>query len=713
MITKRQKILEQAGIKKRENIPFTLDTEEFYGLVERVSNPVYVRHIRVEQMVSSDGMDAYELHPDNGKILIRATSGVAAASAFHYYLKEFCGYTVGPLFRTGTLPEVPPTITEVIKKRSPFHYRYLYNYCTFGYTYAFHSWEDWEPVLDWALLSGYNLILNPIAQEAVWFELLQEFGYSPKEAKDFLTGPAFMPWLLMMNMTGYSGEYPDWWFQERIDLAGKFNKRLQAFGAGILLPGYCGMVPDDFTQRFPAAKIIRQGMWCGLPRPSYLLPENELFHKFADSFYRIQGKIPGASQVHYYSADPFHEGGCSDGIDLVAFTRGVFCAMERFDPQAVWAFQGWQFNPKREMLNALDKSKTLIMNLSAETTFDGSDNFADCPWIYCTVNNFGGQHILRGNILKSLQKPYDGLDDSYTMVGIGIMPEAVETDEVFFDIIGEIAFSETKPDLLHYLISFITRRYGICTDQLIAAWELLCEKVYHGDNQIGGDESPFCARPSLTVNRVSQWGGESTIKDSSILISVIKLLLSEYDVCKSSEAYLYDLVDFTRQLLANDTWKTVYAFQKAYASSDIQEFLSLSSEFLKRFDLMEQLLKTHSRFSAGEWLERAKKLGRTPLEKRWFEWNARALITVWAPKEGDILHDYAAREYYDLIHDFYRPRWEAFISSLELSMYTCKPVREYEAYDQEILFTFGRKTCFNGNRGDVREAVLAVLSSIE
>lgn len=706
-------LLVKAGTIKRENIPFQLDVHEFKALVARVTNTRYAESIQVVQLSSMDGMDEYEISDGSEGLLIQATSGVAAASALNHYLKYYCNYTVGALFRTGELPAVPPKVGTVVHKKTPFHYRYLYNYCTFGYTYAFYDWEKWEQVLDWALLSGYNLLLNPIAQESVWFELLQEIGYTKENAKKFLVGPAFMPWLLMMNMSKYNGEYPDWWFENQKELAGKFNQRLQAFGANVLLPGYCGMVPDDFGTYFPDSHLIDQGLWCGLKRPAYLLPDDPMFAKIASLFYTIQGKIAGAKNAHYYSTDPFHEGGISDGIDLGAYAKAVFACMEQYDEKAVWAFQGWQINPRREMLDALDKSRTLIMNLIAETNFNAGDEFGGCPWIYCTVNNFGGQHLLRGHVQKSLQRPYDGLNGNHAMVGVGIMPESVETDEVFYDIISEIIYREEKLNAEEYLASFVKRRYGKYSDNLYKAWKILSEQVYLGDLQEGGNESAFCSRPSLIVDRVSKWGGTVSVQNPQILIEVVRRMLTEYEDCKSSTAYRYDLVDFTRQLMANDSWRLVYGMQKAYDQKEKEEFLKLSSRFLGRFDLMEELLKTHEHFLLSRWLEPAKKLGRNELEKRWFEWNARTQITVWAPKTGEVLHDYAAKEWAGMVRDFYKPRWEAFVSMMELSLFTEEPITDYERYDQEVLFSFGRKSYETKPTGDTKIVVTSVLKEVE
>lgn len=704
-----EKIKTAAGAVKQKNIPFTLDKNEFYAFVERVANRTYAERVMVEQMPSENGMDGYELSDCDGKVLIKATSGVAAAVAFNKYLRSCCSYNIGILSVTGELPETPPVVGAVIKKYTRFHYRYLFNYCTFGYSYAFHDWAGFEKVLDWALLSGYNLVLNPIGQETVWFKVLKEIGYTAEEARSFLVGPAFMPWFLMMNMSGHYGCYSDHWFEERTELAGKFNKRLEAFGASAMMPGYAGMVPDDFGKRFPESRPIDQGTWCYLKRPEYILHDDAMFNKMAELFYRFEGEIAGTEGVHYYSVDPFHEGGIIDGVDLAAYAKGVYSAMRAHDPQAVWCLQGWQDRPEREMLNALDKSHLLVMNLLSGKNFNGGDNFAESPWVLCTVNNFGGQHILVGDMHLPLQKPFEGLNDESTMVGIGLMPEAVVTNEIFFDIASEVAFSEEKPDVEEYISDFVLRRYGSRDEKLINAWRLLGDKVFLEDTIEISSESPFCCRPSLEVDKVSHWAAHAEVRDNSVLVQVIEALLSRYEECKNNEAYIYDLVDITRQLFANESWRLVYGIQDAYKANDIDAFSERAQRFLKRFDMLEKLVSTHKNFLLGPWLERAKSLGKSEPERRWLEWNARTLITVWAPKIGDVLHDYSAREYSGLISDFYKKRWEVFISMAEISLLNGTPIPEYEAYDQEVTFSYERKCYPTESNGEAYGIVKEIL----
>ena len=240
---------------KKTNFPVTTSLDEVYALIERVTNKTYADAVLLE-LYEGDGFDAFEVCDKDGKILIRGTSGVALASAFNTYLKERCGYSIGVLTTSGKLPLLPPAVGETITKKSKFLYRYFFNYCTFSYTYSFDVWEDWEKTIDYLLLSGYNLILNPIGFETIWRETLLKLDYTEKEIQNYLCGPAFYAWQWMMNMTGWAGGVPLWWYEARKELAGKFNLRVQAFGATTMSAGYAGMVPADFAEHFPDAKLI-------------------------------------------------------------------------------------------------------------------------------------------------------------------------------------------------------------------------------------------------------------------------------------------------------------------------------------------------------------------------------------------------------------------------------------------------------------------------
>ena len=106
-------------------------------------------------------------------------------------------------------------------------------------------------------------------------------------------------------------------------------------------------------------------------------------------------------------------------------------------------------------------------------------------------------------------------------------------------------------------------------------------------------------------------------------------------------------------------------------------------------------------------------LGRTSAEKAYFEWNARTLITLWGNKKGARdLHDYSAREWQGLLEDFYKPRWERFISRLEISLLSGKKIVPADDYNEEVAFTFEKKKYPNKPSGDLRKAVENILKKV-
>ena len=79
--------------------------------------------------------------------------------------------------------------------------------------------------------------------------------------------------------------------------------------------------------------------------------------------------------------------------------------------------------------------------------------------------------------------------------------------------------------------------------------------------------------------------------------------------------------------------------------------------------VQDSLLSTRKEFSASSWLNAARSLGTTEEEKKLYEWNASALITVWgdsiAANQGG-LHDYSHREWSGILKDLYYQRWKTF-----------------------------------------------------
>jgi alpha-N-acetylglucosaminidase len=76
------------------------------------------------------------------------------------------------------------------------------------------------------------------------------------------------------------------------------------------------------------------------------------------------------------------------------------------------------------------------------------------------------------------------------------------------------------------------------------------------------------------------------------------------------------------------------------------------------------------------------------------------------------LRDYAAKEWQGLLSDFYRPRWESFISRLEISLLTGQPFEEMRSYDEELPFVYRKKSYPTAPTGELRQAVLQALEKL-
>ena len=142
-----------------------------------------------------------------------------------------------------------------------------------------------------------------------------------------------------------------------------------------------------------------------------------------------------------------------------------------------------------------------------------------------------------------------------------------------------------------------------------------------------------------------------------------RLLLSVADQYKGNNNFEYDLVDVVRQSLADKGNVLLEEISQSYDRKDRDSFGKQTQQFLELILAQDSLLSTRKEFSASSWLNAARSLGTTEEEKKLYEWNASALITVWgdsiAANQGG-LHDYSHREWSGILKDLYYQRWKTF-----------------------------------------------------
>ena len=474
----------------------------------------------------------------------------------------------------------------------------------------------------------------------------------------------------MSNMEGYGGPVPASLVKRRVELGRKIIGRMRELGMEPLQQGYYGIVPSDFKNRFPDAKVHPQGKWGNQKRPDMLEPTDPLFPKLADAFYTSQKKLFG--NATYFAADPFHEGGSTMGIDLKACARSIFGAMQKTAPGATWVLQSWGANPRQVMLDALPKDKLLVLDLFCEfkENWRTRNQFGRTPWLWCTIHNFGGNSGLDANFDRIATAPVAALAEAGPgkgeMRGIGALMEGSETNPMLWEMFFQQGWRTKAPDLKAWIRDYARRRYGADSPDAVKALEILHKTGYSvpGGHGQFPHNSTVCARPSLDPNqRARAFTPTKPAYDPTAFAKAWPALLKAAPACKESDAYRYDVVDFGRQVLADLGTRYHYAICNAWKRKDKKSLDLHARKMLELIHAMDELTGTRRELLFGVWQKDARAWGSTPQESDLCEWNARALLTTWTVPQ--CWGDYANREWSGLLAGFYLQRWKMWIADLQ------------------------------------------------
>ncbi len=673
-------------------IPVKSSSTPIDNLLERIDKGASKKFI-IEEVESNQ--DFFELDQKDEKVVIRGNNYVSIANGINWYLKYYMGIH---LCWNNMRAKLPPKLRPVQSKE--FHttkcqYRYYLNYCTFSYTMPFWDWERWEKEIDWMALHGINLVLATTGTEMVWFNVLRELGYSQKEIDTFIAGPCFLAWWQMNNLEGWGGPTPKNRYKSQHLLQKKILNRMQDYGIEPILPGYCGMIPNENKKL--QLKTIDTGTWCGYTRPAFLQPNDNAFLSIAKLYYQEQEKLFG--KANFYSMDPFHEGENASQIDLTSVGENITQAMKQQNPEATWVIQAWEGNPNPTMIENIDKGDLLILDLCSDTKpqwgdpdFTQKEGFGKHNWIYSMLLNFGANVGLFGKADAVINSFYEATNHpkfSTTLKGIGLTPEGIENNPMMYELFTELAWRDSIFDKQDWVENYTIARYGKTNNEIKRAWRILINTIYNcpkNNQQQGTHESIFCARPSLNANQVSAWANTQDYYHPDSIFVAAKIFLSTADEYRGNNNFEYDLIDIVRQAIAEKGRITLKNIQTAATTSDTILFKQTSNYFLNLILLQDKLLSTRAEFMLGSWLEMAKKAGKNKKEKRLYERNARTQITTWGNRtasETGNLHDYAHKEWNGILKDLYYERWKLFFTEITFKdQKMVEPNIDFFAFDE-------------------------------
>jgi alpha-N-acetylglucosaminidase len=658
-------------------------TKSTQELIERVL-PGSSSNFLLENIPSEKGKDVYEILSCEKKIVLRGNSPLSLAMAFNIYLREvaltnYDWQTTKPLY-LNKLPLPKNKIHRICSAQE----RFFNNTCTFGYTFPYWGWEKWERFIDWMAMNGINRPLMQGGQEAVWLKVWESLGMSQEQVCAYFSAPAHLPWHRMSNMDRWGGPLPLSYINGQKELQKKLLKRCRELEMKPILSAFAGHVPAELKKLFPNTKIstIKPG-WGGMDSvytTCFLDPTEPLFTEIQHRFLTIQQEIYGTD--HLYSADPFNEitPPSWEPDFLASVSKTIYESMSKTDANTVWYQMSWTFYYDTEhwtqprlaaMVNAVPKGKLVFLDYVCEEEeyFRKSQNFQGAPFIWCYLGNFGGNTHLVAPVNKVMNR-LKSISENNTCIGVGSTLEGINVNSMIYEMVLETPWLGQNIKIDNFIQKYADRRSGNKNKHVQGAWKMLVDKVLIDSAVAIWNHSIIFQVSPVTNLKNRFWSTNPDVPyDNKDLLKVIQMLTKAGQSTKKTDAYQFDIVNFTRQMLGN-YGLTLYAkMMEAYQKKDLNGFKTTSMNFLTLGYEIDTLLGTRHEFLLGNWLADAINTGQSTAEKMYYERDAREIITTWH-KAGGGLTDYSNRQWNGLMRSYYLPRWNEFILRLESSIKT-------------------------------------------
>ncbi|MBB6504312.1 alpha-N-acetylglucosaminidase [Sphingomonas endophytica] len=657
----------------------------------------------------------YRVQTARDRVTVTASSPVAAVRGVTAALgKQGRFHASWEGNRVGTLTGL--TTQDSGWVTSPFGFRAYLNTCTYGYTTPWWNWARWEREIDLMAVHGVDMPLAMEGQEFIWRALWREQGLHEAQLGQLFAGAPFLPWERMGNMAGYRAPLSSNWIEKKRVLQKQILARMRALGMTPILPAFAGYVPEAFAKAHPEARIYRMREWEGFPGTYWLDPSDPLFAKLAARFLKLYTAEYGPGR--YYLADAFNEMVppiADDGSDtahasygdstantaatraaalpptvrdarLAAYGKRLYASIADAQPGATWVMQGWLFGADKEFwtrdaiaafLRDVPDQRMLILDIGNDrypgiwkqtNGFDGKD------WIYGYVHNYGGSNPIYGapdfyrrDIAALLADPARG-----RVRGFGMFPEGLHNNSLAYDYAFDAAWPGGDMALGPWLDRYARARYGQSDEALVAAWRDVVAGVYDVRywtprwwNQRAGAYL-FFKRPAADAPTYPASPGDRVKARAGI-----EALLGLADRHRDSTLFRYDLVDLVRHeasLALDDHLKAAVA---AYQRGDVAAGDRAAARITSLARAIDRLIGGQQETLAS-WIADARAYGDTPTERRRFEEDAKAQVTVWGG--AGHLGDYASKAWAGLYADYYLPRWTMYLSEARAAARAGRPV---------------------------------------
>ena len=373
------------------------------------------------------------------------------------------------------------------------------------------------------------------------------------------------------------------------------------------------------------------------------------------------------------------------GDDYISVEHIFLGLLEKADKDAVWLQMTWLFwNERKYWTN--DRVKPYITSFPADRqllldyycerqeVWQRTNKYFGVPYIWCYLGNFGGNTMLVGdvkNVNKLLENTFKNGGKNFT--GIGSTLEGFDCNPFMYSYVFEKAWDfKTHRDIPAWTRALADQRTGKADQNARQAWRLLIDSIYVAPS-VPGQCPLINIRP--TFGKYRTYYANPRIKYTNrTLLQATELMLK---ADSKERAYEFDVANLTRQLLSNHFLTVFRKYEQAYNRRDRAQMSSLQKDMMGIINDVDRIVATQEFFLVGKWIKDARSWGGDSLrEARYYEQNARNLITTWSDKD-QLLNDYASRTWAGLTKTFYGERWRMFFNHVN------KALDEGRSFDED------------------------------
>lgn len=621
-----------------------------------------------------EGRDVFEYEAAGGKLTVRGSSPVAMCRGFYDYMRD---HQLGMVTRYGMNVQLPKTFPDAARHRveTPFAIRQYHNVVTSGYMTPYWDFAQWEKELDYLALHGFNMVMAPVATEAIQERVWKKLGFTQQEIDDNLVGPAHLPWYRMGNIQMHDGHLPPSWHKDQIALQHRLLKRMRELGIQPIVQGFAGFVPAGIKRIKPGIALHR-GNWNSAMRtdqkPEMIMPSDPLFAEIEKLYLDEWTKEFGDSK--YILVDSFNEMELPKSnrpmAELLAdYGAQTYEAIRAAKPDAVWVLQGWMlgyqrhlWNPAtvRGLLSKVPNDRLLILDYAYDYNllrwgnganyklFNGYDGKS---WAVGYVPNMGNKNGFDGDITFLAHFTAEVLNDPKhgNLSGFCIDAEGCENNEVLYELMADTAWKSQPVDLNSWTENYCENRYGAYPPAMKEAWDIF-KKTCWG-------RFKDSARAGWMLGGIN---GTKLCGDPRFIDGALAFLSCRKELA-NSPLYRTDALELAAAAMGDRATDCFQAAARLYSSGATQEGDKAAKQGLQWLTDLDTLLSSHAIHRLDRWLNFTRKHGGSDAENAAYESNAKRIVTIWGPG----VNDYSSRMWSGLVRDFYRERMARTLESIK------------------------------------------------